>query len=474
MPCRRPNWRPTCCKPARDARVSAPLFPAGPPFVISLAMPAEQAFLAWCNAPFTAFLESGGPAGPRSRTSYLAIDPFELLAGDPFDALAGALQRFGQPAAAAPVAFAGGAVGFIGYECGAALQDVPRHAGPPGIPAFSLALYDLVLAFDAASGRAWLISSGLPEMDPARRAARAATRARMVLDRLAKGRLHTPAPVQLAWREEASRATHQARVARAIAYIEAGDIYQANITAAFVAPRPLGTAAPDIYWALRAASPAPFSAFLHTGGHTAIASVSPERFLAVDAQGGIEARPIKGTRPRDADPARDAALLAELLASPKDAAENLMIVDLLRNDIARVASPGSVRVPELAGAESFASVHHLVSAVQGRLRPGATAASLLRAAFPGGSVTGAPKRRAQQIIHELEPAARGPYCGAMLWLGWDGAMDSAIAIRTATIGPDSVTLQAGGGIVADSQPAAEYDEMMDKAGPLLRALGRLA
>jgi para-aminobenzoate synthetase component 1 len=192
--------------------------------------------------------------------------------------------------------------------------------------------------------------------------------------------------------------------------------------------------------------------------------------VGVDASGAIEARPIKGTRARHADPSRDAMLLAELLGSDKDRAENLMIVDLLRHDISRVARIGSVHVPELAVAESFAHVHHLVSSVRGRLRPDATATDLLQACFAPGSVTGAPKHRAMQIIHELEPAARGPYCGAIFWAGWDGAMDSAVAIRTATISPACVTLQAGGGIVADSDPAAEYDEMMVKAGPLLRAL----
>ncbi|MEA1651482.1 anthranilate synthase component I family protein [Nitrospirillum sp. BR 11164] len=184
----------------------------------------------------------------------------------------------------------------------------------------------------------------------------------------------------------------------------------------------------------------------------------------------METRPIKGTRPRDPDPARDAALAAELLASPKDRAENLMIVDLMRNDLSRAAVVGSVTVPTLCGLESYRTVHHLVSVVTARLAPGFGAVDLLRATFPGGSITGAPKIRAMEIIHELEPARRGPYCGSVLWLGWDGAMDSSIIIRTLAMAEGQVVVQAGGGIVADSDPAAEYEESLVKARALLTAL----
>ena len=432
----------------------------------------ETAFLAFQAEPHTVWLDSCGPLTPRSRYSYLAIWPFEMLSHDIFAALDGALHRFARPAQPGLPPFTGGAVGFLGYELGASLNIAPRHPGLPGIPDFCVGLYDLVLVFDRLASRAWLFSSGLPETEPSRRAARAAARAAGVLARLHAGPSHHAAPVCLRWAAETQRAVHEARVARAIAYIHAGDIYQANITMAFSAARPPGLAAADIHLALRAASPAPFSAFLGLEGGCAIASASPERFLSVDADGRIEARPIKGTRPRGADPLTDAALLAELLASPKDHAENLMIVDLLRHDIARVAEIGSVHVPELAVAESFANVHHLVSIVRGRLRADATAIDLLRAAFPGGSITGAPKRRAQQIIHALEPTARGPYCGSVLWLGWDGSMDSSIAIRTVTVGPELITVQAGGGVVADSDPGGEYEELLVKVLPLLGAVGR--
>ncbi|WP_244439515.1 anthranilate synthase component I family protein [Azospirillum baldaniorum] len=254
-------------------------------------------------------------------------------------------------------------------------------------------------------------------------------------------------------------------------YIRAGDIYQANFTQRFLAERRDGLDSYALYRRLRAISPAPFAAYLDCGPRLRIASASPERFIRLSAAGEVETRPIKGTRPRYADPAADAAAAAELVASVKDRAENLMITDLLRNDLGRVSRVGSVRVPTLYGLESFASVHHLVSVVTARLRPGLGAVDLLRAALPGGSITGAPKIRAMQIIDELEVARRGAYCGSVAWLGFDGAMDSSIVIRTLSITPDTVIAQAGGGIVADSDPADEHEEMMVKIRAQLRALG---
>jgi para-aminobenzoate synthetase component 1 len=431
------------------------------------------AFACWADDPYVAWLDSQGPEAGRARYSTLAVEPFARLRledgdGCPFQALDQAMAPFRGAWPGAPVPFAGGAVGFLGYEIGAALEGVaPRRL--PGMQA-AFCLYDVVLAFDRQDRRAWLLSSGLSERDPHRRALRARQRAESVLARLARGAAAPVTASPLVWRAETSQAVHQARVARTVAYIEAGDICQANITARFLADRPAGAPA-SLHLALRAANPAPYGAYLGCGEGFAIASVSPERFVGLTAAGQIEARPIKGTRPRGRTEAEDAALAGALIASDKDRAENLMIVDLLRHDIGRVARIGSVRVPELAVLETFATIHHLVSSVQGVLRPGLGAADLLRACFPGGSITGAPKRRAMQIIRELEPSPRGPYCGAVAWLGWDGAMDSSIAIRTLAITPDTVVAQAGGGIVADSDPAAEYEEMMVKVRPLLRALG---
>jgi para-aminobenzoate synthetase component 1 len=254
--------------------------------------------------------------------------------------------------------------------------------------------------------------------------------------------------------------------ARVRNYIRAGDCYQVNLALRFAAPC-RGHPWP-LYRALRERNPAPFSAWLNFPFGQVLSS-SPERFLAV-RDGLVETRPIKGTRPRSADPGEDARRMADLSGSEKDRAENLMIVDLLRNDLGQVCSPGSVTVPSLFALESFATVHHLVSTVSGRLAEDKTALDQLVAAFPGGSITGAPKLRAMQIIEELEPERRGVYCGAIGYLGTDGAMDTSIAIRTLTCGDNRLRFWAGGGLVADSDAAAEYRECQDKARALHEVL----
>ena len=202
----------------------------------------------------------------------------------------------------------------------------------------------------------------------------------------------------------------------------------------------------------------------------ALLSTSPERFLQVNAEGRVQTRPIKGTRPRNSDPGRDADLAADLVCSSKDRAENVMIVDLLRNDLGRVCQPGSIDVPQLLGLESYASVHHLTSVVEGQLKPGLTWVDLLEACWPGGSITGAPKLRACQRLHELEPTSRGPYCGSLIRLDWDGSFDSNILIRTLMRQGNTLRAHAGCGIVADSDPEGEADELLWKLQPLLNAL----
>ena len=240
------------------------------------------------------------------------------------------------------------------------------------------------------------------------------------------------------------------------------------MTQRFRAPLPEGVTPFELYRRLRAVNPAPFAAYLDFP-EVVVASSSPERFLKL-RDGRVETRPIKGTRPRGKTPAEDDALALELLASEKDRAENVMIVDLLRNDLSRVCRDESVKVPELCVLETYATVFHLVSTVVGELLPGMTAVDLLKASFPGGSITGAPKIRAMEIIAELEPTQRGPYCGSIGYLSFTGSMDSNIVIRSYAIKDGTVTFQAGGGIVADSKPDAEYEETMDKARALLAAL----
>ncbi|HLY55688.1 MAG TPA: aminodeoxychorismate synthase component I [Stellaceae bacterium] len=440
------------------------------------------AFDRWQGLPGLAFLDSAGTLHERARWAILAADPFRILSGraeallvdgapvdgDPFAVLGRELARFRLAPGSAPVPFAGGAIGFFGYELAAPLEKLrPRHPDRFGLDDWWLGFYDAVLAFDRAERRAWILSSGFPQDGPARQA-RAARRADEIQERLAApAPPPRPALPPIDWRCELPRGEYERRVAEVIEHIRAGDIYQANFTGRHLAARPAGLDPAALWLALRRASPAPFAAYLAPGADYVLAGASPERFIRLGPDGRIETRPIKGTRPRGATPAEDMALRRELAESAKDRAENLMIVDLLRNDIGRVAEIGSVAVEALCELESFASVHHLVSSVTGRLRPGLGPADLLCATLPGGSITGAPKIRAMQIIDALEVARRGPYCGAVAWIGFDGAMDSSITIRTITVTRDTLIAQAGGGIVADSDPEAEFEEMMVKVRPLL-------
>ena len=250
-------------------------------------------------------------------------------------------------------------------------------------------------------------------------------------------------------------------------YIFAGDIFQANLSQRFEAP--LRESPWAFYRRLRSRNAAPFAAFFETPGADVIGA-SPERFLRVDRNGFVETRPIKGTRPRGIGPEHDAALGRALAESAKDRAENLMIVDLMRNDLSRVCAPRTVRVSELFSLEHYATVHHLVSTVVGQLEAGRDALDLLRAAFPGGSITGAPKLRAMEIIAELEPSRRGVYCGAIGYCSVTGDLDTSIAIRTAVVRDGRIYFNAGGGIVADSGPEQEYRETLDKARALIDAV----
>jgi para-aminobenzoate synthetase component 1 len=449
--------------------------------------------------PHVLFLDSALRHPILGRHSFVTADPFEWLQArgsstvvsgeaaiqqpaDPFMVLAERLGRY----RAAPIPglppFQGGAAGLFGYDLCHHIEKLPRPRFDEfEVPDLAVGLYDWVIAFDPIAGRAWLISTGFPETEPARRRRRARERAEAV-----KRRLHTaPAAIEreIAARLEKpayqwpvagypglfsnfSREEYLGAVRRVIEYIRAGDCFQVNLAQRLLYP---AEEAPlEMYLRLRARNPAPFAGYFDLGDFT-IASASPERFLRVE-NGEVETRPIKGTRPRGATPAEDQARIRELLHSEKDRAENIMIVDLLRNDLGRVCRYGSVRVEAVCRLESYRFVHHLVSEVRGRLRPELGPLDLLRAAFPGGSVTGAPKIRAMEIIAELEPTARGPYCGSLAYLGFDGTMDSNILIRTLTAGRGWVQFPVGGGIVADSMPEREYEETWHKAEGLLRTL----
>lgn len=455
---------------ADQGSVSHPMMIRAVPFV----EPAD-AFASLADEPWAMLMHGAAPGSCAERYAYAMVRPRRTIVsradgvrvnglpvtGDPFAVLQAHLTA--GPIGDAPVPFAGGAAGFLAYELGRHLERAPARP-PADLPEMAIGIYDAVLAFDLHRRQAWTIAAG-PE---------AAATAELLADCAATAAAAAHpwlALPSVTWTAECSRQEYLARVRRIIELIHAGDVFQVNLTQRFLALRPAGLAPFALYRRLRRLNPAPFAAYLNCGPELAVVSASPERFLRLGADGTLEARPIKGTRRRASDPAADLCARAELAASRKDRAENLMITDLLRNDIGRVARVGSVRVPSLCDVESVKNLHHLVSVVSGQLGSGLAAVDVLRAAFPGGSITGAPKVRAMEIIDELEPAPRGPYCGAAVWIGRDGAMDSSILIRTLVVTRDQLIAQAGGGIVAESDPVAEYCEMMDKVAPALAALG---
>lgn len=421
------------------------------------------AFAVVADDPLAVLLDGAARGDRRSRFSYIAAGPVDALVvenggADPLPRLARLLARRRRPALPGLPPFQGGLAGWLSYDLGRHLERLPApHPAQPVFPDLVLGVFDAVAAFDHERGRAWVIG----EADAARRLRR----------RLLDAPPLPPVDWQHGadWAADLGRRDYEAGVARVVEYIRCGDVFQANLTQRFTASLPPALAPFTLYRRLRAHAPAPFAAFM-TGGGVTLAAVSPERFLALDADGRVETRPIKGTRPRGRTPAEDHALGRELAASAKDRAENLMILDLMRNDLSRVCRVGSVTAPQRMALETFPAIHHLVSAVEGMLRPGLGPVDLLRACFPPGSVTGAPKVRAMEIIAELETAPRGPYCGAYGWFGDDGAMDLAVAIRIAAIRDGRVAVHAGGGVTAESDPAAEYDETLAKARPILAAL----
>jgi len=364
----------------------------------------------------------------------------------------------------APFPFTTGAIGYLGYDLGQHLEDLPRSTVDDiGGPDLYLGLYDAALAFCHCTGQVWACGS-----DPGSRQ-QADARARHLVHLAACGTpvARQPGPAGSgALRCNFTRLEYIEALEHTIEYIYAGDIFQANLSQRF--DTDLTVSPWELYRRLCAGNPAPFAAYLGFED-IAVVSASPERFLLV-ADGKIQTRPIKGTRPRGSTEKHDGALAAELLASEKDAAELNMIVDLERNDLGRVCRFGSVKVPELVALESYPTVHHLVATVVGELAPGKSNIDLLRASFPGGSITGAPKIRAMEVIEELEPTWRGVYTGCIGYLGFDGAMDLNIAIRTVTCRNGKAYFQAGGGIVADSDPDMEYEETLHKARALARAL----
>ena len=449
--------------------------------------------------PHTLFLESGGEASDASEWTILAFDPLwrlELREGALWRIEAGRESRIpGSPLAALEscwpervlveggslVPFISGLAGYLAYDLKDWIERYPRRARRDlDLPDLCLGFYDVVWGWRRHTGEGWVVSTGLSGRSGVDRSVRARDRLERQWQMVARGpeRVAESQPDRTAIavgdgparnagiRSNFARADYLRMVERALEYIAAGDIYQVNLAQRFrVEPAPDHV---SLYRSLRAAAPAPFLASLSLpdGG---IASSSPERFFRILGD-RIETWPIKGTCPRGGTAEQDAELGAALLKSEKDRAENVMIVDLERNDLGRVCEIGSVRVPSLCELSSHSNVHHLVSRVEGRLRPDRTAVEIIRALFPGGSITGAPKIRAVEIIDELEPVRRGVYTGAIGYWDVSGDCDWNIAIRTVVSTGGAAYFHAGGGIVADSTPEAEYEETLVKASGMLRAL----
>ncbi len=419
-------------------------------------------------APGACLFDGGRPTSQRSRFDLLSAWPERTLApetgedGRAFLARCRtALAQLGRAEAPAGIdlPITGGLLGYLAYDFGRRLERLPEQAGEDlGRPVAALGLADWALVSDHVRRTSQLVFH--PSLAAERRAELIALYEADAAGPAGDFRLLAPFAAAI------DAAQYRAAIGKVQDYIRAGDCYQVNFTQRFQAPC---QGDPWLaYSRLRDACPTPFAGYLALDDG-AVVSLSPERFLSVH-QGQVETRPIKGTRPRGRDEAEDRLLAAQLQASTKDRAENLMIVDLLRNDLGRSCRIGSVKVPELFALESYPNVHHLVSSVTGELAAGLDAFDLLAGGFPGGSITGAPKIRAMQIIDELEPTRRAIYCGSLLYVDCRGEMDSSICIRTLLVRGGRASCWGGGGIVLDSDWQAEYEESKTKVRVLLETL----
>lgn len=423
------------------------------------------------------FLDSSLISERLGRYSYLGFEPFltfsaigkscqieergefRELEGDPFEIICSLITKYRMPNISGPTPFMGGAVGYLGYDMRHFVEKLPKYSKEPsGYADAWFGFYDSLFAFDHLEHKAYAIS-------PADKGKGSTAETDALLESVRRmdyiQNRHEKPPVSNMSKNEYVRMVNKAK-----RYIDDGEIYQANLSQQFRCN--LSMPSDLLFLGLRSRNPAPFSCYLDTG-EIQVLSSSPERFIKVD-DSHIETRPIKGTMPRGHNPEEDKLLAEKLMASQKDKAEHIMIVDLERNDLGRVCTPGTVNVKELMALESYATVHHLTSTVTGKLDPDKRLDQVLKACFPGGSITGAPKIRAMQIIEELEPASRGVYTGAIGYLGFDGNLDLNIAIRTIVIQKGTATFNLGGGIVHDSDPEKEYQETLDKGKAIFELL----
>lgn len=460
---------------------------------LTTSLPPLELFSFFLGKPYSFFLDSAMDHQKLGRYSLMGSDPFLVFSsrgddititrnggethiqGDPFEVLRGYLDTYRLDSEITNIPCQGGAVGYLSYDLGRFVEELPARAiDDLNLPECCLGFFDLMLVFDHLSNRAFVVSTGLPETTPAGRLTRARERLESFRSQFQVFlQKRQPLPVATdfspAGREIKGNFTREAylqAVERARQYIIDGDIFEVNISQRYETE--LSIHPFELYRRLRQVNPAPFSAYLDFG-EIAVVSSSPERFLR--RQGDrVETRPIKGTIRRGKTPSEDEANARWLLNSVKNHAENMMIVDLERNDLGRVCRYGTVKVTELAILETYPTVFHLTSTVVGELQPGVDTIDLLKATFPGGSITGAPKVRSMEIIEELEPTRRSVYTGSIGYLGFDGNLDLSIVIRTFLIKGRRACFQVGGAVVYDSDPEAEYQETLVKAMALFKAL----
>jgi anthranilate synthase component 1 len=460
--------------PAVNARPSSedeqPLVPVQRELLADMLTPVS-AYARLCPPGQLGFLLESVEGGERlARYSYIGYrpEPLDVGPGDPLPALA-------RIAAQRPVAgpglprFLGGAVGFIGYEAAQHFERLPAASGPaPALPENAFMLAENVAVFDHVTQRLKLLTLHRPDREPYGAAL-------VRLDEMEARLRAEPPPVAAAprpaegveWTSNVTRGQYESMVDAAREHILAGDAFQVVLSQRF--SRPLAARPFDVYRCLRGINPSPYMFYLSLGVDRHIVGTSPELLVRVDGE-GVVTRPLAGTRRRGADREQDLALERELLADEKERAEHVMLVDLGRNDVGRVASPGTVRVERLMEVERYSHVMHISSTVSGRLAPGQTSLDALRATFPAGTLSGAPKIRAMEIIADLEPDRRGCYGGALGYVGFGGNMDMAITLRTIVIAGGTVYVQAGAGVVADSVPAREFQETLEKAGAMFAAV----
>lgn len=460
------------------------------PLIIELPYqdPAEV-FCHFSDMEWNILLDSAnGNKGPHgtSRFSYIAIDPFKRMifknnqllidevletTDDPLLTLQAQAQQYQLNHHPNLPPFQGGVAGFLSYDLCHFYENIPYAKNHNHeLEDMAVGFYDLIHAFDHQSQKSWLFSSGLPYKSFPEREKNAKERIEYYLKQIQAEYQHILKPLTISFlHSNFDRETYMQAVSQAIDYIRAGDIFEVNLSQRFALKLPNDFKPYPLYLKIKAINPSPFSAYINIGD-TKIISSSPERFIEVSNK-KVETRPIKGTRKRSKDPAEDQRLGDELVNSEKDRAENIMIVDLMRNDLSRVCEEHSIHVPQLCGHEIYPHVHHLVSVITGELKSNYDAYDLLKASFPGGSITGAPKIRAMQIISELEPHQRGPYCGSIFFASFDGArMDSSIVIRTYVVRDCTISFHGGGAVTIDSDPAEEYEETLNKINALKNAL----